>query len=91
MENNSINEKTKNLKNDKKVSKSMKFIKKNKALFGLVTITLAVILINQYDRKNNQTINTVVDLNLATTLEGNKESEQKVSIYIYNPITKAIE
>ena len=91
MENNSINEKTKNLKNDKKVSKSMNFLKKNKALFGLVTITLAVILINQYDRKNNQTINTVVDLNLATTLEGNKESEQKVSIYIYNPITKAIE
>ena len=49
MENNSINEKTKNLKNDKKVSKSMNFLKKNKALFGLVTITLAVILINQYD------------------------------------------
>ena len=37
MENNSINEKTKNLKNDKKVSKSMNFLKKNKALFGLIS------------------------------------------------------
>ena len=39
MENNSINEKTKNLKNDKKVSKSMNFLKKNKALLRLDTKT----------------------------------------------------
>lgn len=91
MKNNSINEKNENLKNDKKLSKSMNLFKKNKALFGLVIITLAIIIINQYDKKNNQPINTFVDLNLATTLEENKASEQKALIFIYNPITKTIE
>lgn len=91
MENNSINEKNENLRNNKKLSKSTNFFKKNKALFGLVMITLVVITINQYDKKNNQTINTVVDPNLATTFEENKISEQKISIFIYNPITKTIE
>ena len=91
MENSNINEKNEELKNVKKVVKKPNILQKNKALIGLITVTLAVIAINQYDKRNTQTINTVVDPNLVTTLEDNKTSEQKISIFVYNPATKTIE
>ena len=91
MENSNINEKNEELKNVKKVIKKPNILQKNKALIGLITVTLAVIGINQYDKRNTQTINTVVDPNLVTTLEDNKTSEQKISIFVYNPAAKTIE
>ena len=61
MENSSVDGKSEELKNVKKTIKKPNILQKNKALIGLLIITLAVIAINEYDKKNSQTINTVVD------------------------------
>ena len=91
MENSSVDGKSEELKNVKKTIKKPNILQKNKALIGLLIITLAVIAINEYDKKNSQTINTVVDPKLVTTLEDNKDSEQKIMIFVYNPAARVIE
>ena len=57
----------------------------------LILLSGGAIAVNEYDKKNNETINVVVDSNLTKAPAENQQSFEKLSIFVYNPQTKQVE
>ena len=71
--------------------------KKKKGFFNstffvilLFLITAAVVAINRYDRKHRDEIHVTVDKNLVKETAQNEETQNKISIFVFDPDTKAI-
>jgi len=73
------------------VKKKSNFFKRNFIVILLVLLSGGAIALNEYDKKNNETINVVVDSKLAKAPAENQQSLEKLSIFVYNPQTKQIE
>lgn len=73
------------------VKKKTNFFKRNFIVILLVLLSGGAIALNEYDKKNNETINVVVDSKLAKAPAENQQSLEKLSIFVYNPQTKQIE
>ena len=64
--------------------KKKNFFKSNFIVILLILLSGGAIAVNEYDKKNNETINVVVD-------SENQQSLEKLSIFVYNPQTKQVE
>ena len=72
------------------VKKKSNFFKRNFIVILLVLLSGGAIALNEYDKKNNETINVVVDSKLAKAPAENQQSLERLSIFVYNPQTKQI-
>ena len=73
------------------VKKKSNFFKRNFIVILIFLLSGGAIALNEYDKKNNETINVVVDSKLAKAPAENQQSLEKLSIFVYNPQTKQIE
>lgn len=71
--------------------------KKKKGFFSsvffiilLILITAAVVATNIYDRDNNEEIHVTVDKNLVKETAQNEETQNKISIFVFDPGTRTI-
>lgn len=80
-----------NEKKENKKIKGKKVLKENWLLIILFFITTGVILLNNYDKKNSETISVVVDTNLIKTTGNNEKESEKLKIFIYNKDVKKVE
>ena len=71
--------------------KKKNFFKSNFIVILLILLSGGAIAVNEYDKKNNETINVVVDSNLTKAPAENQQSLEKLSIFVYNPQTKQVE
>ena len=53
-------------------------------------VTVAVVLVNRYDRKHRSKIHVEVDKNLVQETTQEEEAQNKISIFVYNPSTKTV-
>ncbi len=83
-----VNEKAKIVKVPKK---GKGFFKKNFLVILLILLAGGAIAVNEYDKKNNETIKVVVDPKLLTTPLESQQMQEKISIFVYNQETKAVE
>ena len=86
------------MKNEKKgeennLSKKKKknFFIRNILIILLVLLSGGVIAINEYDKKNSEMINVVVDPKLLAAPLESQQTQEKITIYVYNQETKNIE
>lgn len=71
--------------------KKKNFFRSNFIVILLILLSGGAIAVNEYDKKNNETINVVVDSNLTKAPAENQQSLEKLSIFVYNPQTKQVE
>ena len=71
--------------------------KKKKGFFSsvffiilLILITAAVVATNIYDRDNSEEIHVTVDKNLVKETAQNEETQNKISIFVFDPGTRTI-
>lgn len=77
-------------KSPKVVKKKKKnFFQKNFLVIILFLLSVAAIVINEYDKKNTETIKVEVDQKLIK--EPSIDSEQPIKIWVYNPESKLLE
>ncbi len=67
------------------------FFKKNLLVIILILLSAGAIAVNEYDKKNTETINVVVDPKLLTTPLESQQTQEKITIYVYNQDTRAVE
>ena len=56
----------------------------------LILITAAVVATNIYDRDNSEEIHVTVDKNLVKETAQNEETQNKISIFVFDPGTRTI-
>ena len=72
------------------VKKKSNFFKRNFIVILLVLLSGGAIALNEYDKKNNETINVVVDSNLTKAPAENQQALEKLSIFVWFEIIKGI-
>ena len=73
--------------NQEKTKKKKSNFRKNLFVTLLFFGTVAVVLVNRYDRKHRSKIHVEVDKNLVQETSQEEEAQNKISIFVYNPST----
>ena len=76
--------------NEEKTKKKKSNFRKNLFVTLLFFGTVAVVLVNRYDRKHRSKIHVEVDKNLVQETTQEEETQNKISIFVYNPSTKTV-
>ena len=76
--------------NEEKTKKKKSNFRKNLFVTLLFFGTVAVVLVNRYDRKHRSKIHVEVDKNLVQETTQEEEAQNKISIFVYNPSTKTV-
>ena len=76
--------------NEGKTKKQKGNFKKNLFVTLLFFITVAVVLVNRYDRRHRSKIHVEVDKNLVQETTQEEEAQNKISIFVYDPATKTV-
>ncbi len=64
--------------------------KKNLFVTLLFLITVGVVALNRYDRRHRKEIHVVVDKNLVQETTQDEETQNRISIFVYDPATKTV-
>ena len=76
--------------NEEKTKKKKSNFKKNLFVALLFFVTVAVVLVNRYDRKHRSMIHVEVDKNLVQETTQEEEAQNKISIFVYDPAAKTV-
>ena len=76
--------------NEETTKKKKSNFRKNLFVTLLFFGTVAVVLVNRYDRKHRSKIHVEVDKNLVQETTQEEEAQNKISIFVYNPSTKTV-
>ena len=76
--------------NEEKTKKKKSNFRKNLFVTLLFFGTVAVVLVNRYDRRHRSKIHVEVDKNLVQETTQEEEAQNKISIFVYDPATKTV-
>ena len=76
--------------NEEKTKKQKRNFRKNLFVTLLFFITVAVVVVNRYDRRHRSKIHVDVDKNLIQETTQEDETQNRISIFVYDPSSRTV-